>query len=134
MSRAVIILNSYDKRQYAARQIMQAPDFSRVEIKAAKRTLPQNALMWALLTKVSANALLKGDRYPPDAWKAVFLTALGKEMQFIPTLDENNFMPLGHSSSDLTIDEMNNLIEFIFAWCAQKGIVIDEQKAIGAAA
>lgn len=127
MSRHLIPLNSSADKARAARYIAQAPFGSRVEIKAAKRTLPQNDRMWAMLSDIAAQKEHCGRKYTPDQWKVLFMAACGKEMQFIPTLNGNSFMPLGYRSSELTKQEMSDMIEFMFAWGAENGVVFHDQ-------
>jgi hypothetical protein len=122
MSRAVLILSGDAVRERAINWIRGAPAGTRLEFKEAKRTLPQNSLLWAALTDVATQATHCGRRYTPDEWKTLFLHALGREVRFIPALDEKTFLPIGLSSSDLSKSEMTDLIESIFAWGAEHGI------------
>ena len=94
----------------------------RIEFKNGKRTLEQNALLWAMLTDVAAQAEHNGRKYSPDAWKLLFLHAIGREIQFIPALDNKTFIPWGQSSSDLSREEMTALIDFIQCWAAEHGV------------
>ena len=123
MSRALLILGSPFDRERAINWIRKAPPRTRVEFKAEKRTLDQNARMWAMLTDVSVQKQHAGRRYTPDQWKVLFMHACGREVQFIPALDGTTFIPWGQSSSDLSKDEMSELIEFLFAWGAENGVV-----------
>ncbi len=75
-----------------------------------------------MLTDVAAQAEHNGRKYPADAWKLIFMAAIGREVQFIPALDDKTFIPWGQSSSDLSRAEMTALIDFIDAWCAQNGV------------
>jgi len=124
MSRHLITLYSDQDRARARTYINSAPVGTRVEIKAAKRTLPQNDLMWAMLTDIAAQKDHHGRKYTPDQWKVIFLQAIGREVSFIPSLDGSTFIPWGQSSSDLSRDEMGNLIDFMDAWCAQNGVIL----------
>ncbi len=128
MGRAVIILNSSAERSKAARWIAKAPGGTRVEFKASKRTLPQNDRMWAMLTDVAEQKEHHGRRYTPDQWKVLFMSACGREVQFIPNLDGTNFIPWGQSSSDLSKEEMGELMEFIAAWGAQNGVTFHDSE------
>jgi hypothetical protein len=56
-----------------------------------------------------------------DQWKVIFLEALDHELAFIPSLD-GKFIPYGQSSSDLSVKEMSELIEFMFAWGAENNV------------
>lgn len=122
MSRHLITLYSDQDRARARTYVNSAPVGTRVEFKALKRSLPQNDLMWAMLTDVAAQAEHNGRKYTPDQWKVIFLAAIGREVQFIPALDGKTFIPWGQSSSDLSREEMGNLIDFMDAWCAQNGV------------
>lgn len=132
MSRALIILHDANDRAKASRWAAKAPWGTRVEFKAAKRTLPQNARMWAMLTDVAEQATHMGRRYTPDQWKVLFMHACGREVQFIPALDGSTFIPWGQSSSDLSVQEMTDLIEFMFAWGAQNGVVFHDPEQVAA--
>ena len=126
MSRALIIVNGAKDRERVARWASKAPTGTRIEFKAAKRTLPQNDLMWALLTDVAQQKEHCGRKYSPDDWKALFLHALGQEMRFLPALDGVSFVPVGNRSSDLSKQEMTDLIELILAWGCQNGVTFRE--------
>jgi hypothetical protein len=79
--------------------------------------------MWAMLTEVAEQATHMGQRYTPDQWKILFMYACGREVQFLPGLDGKTFLPWGQSTSDLSKEEMSDLIEFIHAWGAENGVV-----------
>lgn len=133
MGRAMIIVRSDGDRRKAAAWCGKAPTFTRIEFKGAKRTLPQNDRMWAMLTDISVQKLHAGRRYTADQWKVIFMHACGREVQFIPSLDGSTFIPWGQSSSDLSVPEMSELIEFLFAWGAENGVVWSEPKQEAAA-
>lgn len=128
MARALLILSNNAIRDRAIAWIKNAPDTTRVEFKEPKRTLPQNDRMWAMLTVIASNALLGGKRYSADEWKCIFLDALGQEMKFLPKLEGNGFVPIGHRSSDLSVKEMSDLMELMTAWCANNGISLSKQE------
>jgi len=134
MSRALLVLHDDSIRARAARWIASAPKDTRVEFKAPKRTTDQNARMWAMLTDISRQKEHCGRKYTPDQWKILVMHACGREVQFIPALDGKTFLPWGQSSSDLSKDEMSELIEFLFAWGAENGVVWSDptQKAVAA--
>lgn len=122
MSRALIILSCSADRQRAHNWVEKAPWGTRIEWKAVKRSLPQNDLMWAMLTDIAAQKEHNGRKYTPDQWKVIMLAAVGREVQFIPSLDGKTFIPLGRSSSDLSRDEMGTLIDFMDSWGAENGV------------
>lgn len=130
MSRAVIAIVSNLDRERAAKWSKQAPTGTRIEFKQIKRSLPQNDRMWAMLTDVATQKTHASRKYTPDQWKVIFMHACGREVQFIPALDNSTFIPWGQSSSDLSRQEMTDLIEFIFAWGAEHGVVFHDLEFI----
>lgn len=128
MSRALIIVNGNYDRERAATWALKAPPGTRIEFKESKRTLPQNSRLWAMLTDVAQQATHNGRKYTPDQWKVLFMHACGREVQFVPSLDGSTFLPWGQSSSDLSKQEMTDLIEFIMSWGAEHGVKFHDDK------
>lgn len=131
MSRHLLTLYTEEDRKRARTYVNSAPVGTRVELKAAKRSLPQNDLMWAMLTDVSAQKEHMGRKYTPDIWKLLFMDALGREVQFVPSLGGSTVIPIGQSSSDLSKDEMAALLDFIACWAAENNVTLhgpQEQK------
>lgn len=126
MSRAMIVVHGQADRQRVAQWAQQAPFGTRIEFKAAKRTLPQNDRMWAMLTDVAQQLPWHGVKLRPDDWKLIFLDALKRELRMVPNLDGTGFVNLGRSSSDLTKDEMSELMELIAAFGANHGVVFHD--------
>lgn len=132
MSRALIIINGNVDRARAAKWVAQAPFGTRIEFKHAKRTIPQNDRMYAMLTDIARQKEHCGRKYTVDQWKCLFMSACGREMQFVPSLDGTSFLPLGYRSSDLSKDEMSALIECMFAWGAENGVIFHDQESAAA--
>lgn len=128
MGRAFKVLHTNSDRYQVCRWAHKAPPGTRVEFKAPKRTLPQNDRMWSRLTDIAEQKEHAGRRYTPDQWKILFLHAIGREVQFIPSLDNSTFIPWGQSSSDLSVSEMTALIDFIEAWGAQNGVTFHAEE------
>lgn len=122
MSRALVVIRSETDRLKIARWAAGVPEGTRVEFKQTKRTLPQNDRFWSMLTDVSAFMRKRGRGHAPEEWKVIFMSAMGHEVKFLPSLDQKSFVPLGHSSSDLSVSEMSDLMEFIEAWAAENGL------------
>lgn len=130
MGRALIIVRGALDRRRAAMWAVNAPEGTRIEFKAGKRTLPQNDRMWAMLTEVAQQATHNGRKFTADQWKTLFMHACGREvLEFIPALDGQGFIPWGQRSSDLSKAEMSELIDFIQAWGAQNGVTFQERAA-----
>lgn len=126
MSRALITLNSRMERERAKKWIDQAKPGTRVEYKEARRTVPQNDRMWAMLTDVATQLRWHGKKMTPDDFKLVFLDGLKRELNIVPNLDGTGFVNLGRSSSDLGKGEMSELIELIIAFGTQHGVIFHD--------
>jgi hypothetical protein len=127
MSRYFVTMNSTADRQRALRFVSAAPFGTRVEIKAAKRSLPQNDRMWAMLTEIAQQLPWHGVTLRPDDWKLIFLDALKRELRMVPNLDGTGFVNLGRSSSDLSKGEMSDMIELILAFGSQHGVTFQDE-------
>lgn len=126
MSRALIVLNSAKDRAKLADWAVRLPAGTRVEVKAPKRTIPQNDRLWASLTDIANQVLWHGIKLTPDDWKLVFLDALKREARLVPNIDGNGFVNLGRSSSDLSKAEFSELLEIIYAFGAREGVTFND--------
>jgi hypothetical protein len=133
MSRALLVLANDSVRARAVSWIAKAPPGTRLEFKEPKRTTAQNARMYAMLTDIARQKEHCGRRYTVDEWKVLFMHACGRETQFAPALNGNGFLPLGYRSSDLSKQEMSDLIEFMLSWGAENGVVFHDQQQEAAA-
>lgn len=122
MTRYAFTLNSTADRERAAKTIAAAPTGTRVEVKAAKRSLDQNSRMWAMLTEVAQQVPWHGVTLRPDDYKIIFLDALKRELRMVPNIDNTGFVNLGRSSSDLTKSEMGDLMTLIEKFGAEHGV------------
>lgn len=129
MSRALLVLAGQRERQRAHAWIDKAPVNSRVEFKAPKRTLDQNSALWAALTEIAAALDWHGVRLSASDWKLLFMDALKQEMRLVPNINGNGFVNLGRSSSDLSREEMSDLLDLIHAFGAAHGVLFGDQKA-----
>ncbi len=132
MSRALIVVRGPEDRRDAERLIARTQPGDRIEFKRARRSLPQNDRMWAMLTDVSRQLPWHGVKLPPDDWKLIFLDALKREVRTVPALDGRGFVNLGRSSSYLTKEEMSDLMELIAAFGTQHGVVFSDPALEGA--
>jgi hypothetical protein len=132
MTRVHIVIKSKADREKLKRWMDGVPDFTRVDLKEPKRTPAQNDRMWAMLTDIAAQAMLGGKRFTSDQWKVIFLHALGQEIQLLPSLDGQSFVPWGQSSSDLSVAEMTGLIELMFKFGAEHGVQFQDDREVAA--
>ena len=125
MSRHAITLDSPARISTARAWLDRAAQLGwRVTFKEPKRSDAQNDRMWEMLDRVSKRMTIGGKSFEPEAWKCIFMKAMGKEAQFLPTLDGASFFPTGFRSSDLSVREMSDMQTFMEAWCAEQGVDI----------
>ncbi len=119
-----IILRGPSQRELAKRMIDLAPQDAVVKVSPAGRTLSQNDKLWALLSDLS-RAKPDGRAHTPEMWKALTMHACGHAVQFENGLDGQPF-PVGFRSSRLSKQQMSDLIEFIYAYGSEHGVVWTE--------
>jgi hypothetical protein len=132
MSRALIVLWNAADREKVARWASKAPPGTRVEFRATKRSIPQNDRLWAFLTEIAAQRDWHGVKLSADDWKLLFLDALQRELRIVPNLNGDGFVNLGRSSSDLSKEEMSDLLELVTAWGVEQGIKFNDPQEAAA--
>lgn len=127
MTGQTVLLTNDLARSRARRLCDIAPPGTVATFRPARRSDAQNARMWAMLSDIS-QAMPDGRRLTPDVWKAVFMNACGHAVQFETGLSGEPF-PVGFRSSRLSKAQMGELMDFIEAWAAERGIVLSQQEA-----
>lgn len=125
MTGQTVILNSSHARSNARRLCDIAPPGTVATFRPARRTTAQNDLMWTLLSIIS-RAKPQDRTMAPDKWKGVFLDAIGKKPEWVPSLDGESVVCTGYRSSRLTKAEMSEVIEQIYAYGAEHGVDFSE--------
>jgi hypothetical protein len=127
MDRSTFVLWSPTDRQRAVQAVSRLTHGWRVEIKAPKRTVDQNSKLWAMLTEVSEQVEWAGKVRTPTEWKDLFTGAVkvAAGLEAVPGL-EGGLMILGLHTSDMSVAEMVELIDYIDAWGAQNGVKFSE--------
>jgi len=128
MSRAVIVVNGNYDRDRASQWAKSAPSGCIIEFRQSKRTLDQNARLWACLTEIARKVEWHGMKLPADDWKDIFTAALRKH-RFVPGLEENTVVPLGMRTSDMTKQEFSDLLELINAFAAEHGVEFQDHQS-----
>lgn len=131
MIRAPIILRGQLQRQLAASYILDAaPDNALVVFKENKRTLEQSAKFHAMVDDVAEQCLHYGQKLPAWKWKQLFMAALSN-VEILPGLEPGTFVPMRKSTTELDVPEASDLIELIYAYGSERGVVWgDEAKII----
>lgn len=116
------------KREAAHQLVDAAPDGAVLNIEEQRRTVDQNAKMWAMLSDIS-RAKPDSRSLTPDVWKALFLHSLDHAQRFEMALDGNGMVPVGFRSSRLTKQQMADLITVIEEYGARHGVAWSDEGA-----
>lgn len=119
MTRQIVTLISKADRARAWDRINGAAIGTRLEFKDPRRSIPQNDRMWLILTAVS-KLDWHGQRYTPEEWKDYFTHAYRGE-KWMPA-EDGGMVPVGRSTSDLSVTEFGELMELMESFCARHNI------------
>ena len=115
-------------RTHVIKAIQNAPDGYIVEIKPKNRSLEQNALLHALIQKISSKVEWVGKKREVDTWKrlltAGWLRARGEPIEILPSIDNQGVDVVFRHTSKLTVAEMSEFIEYVTAWAIEQDVQI----------
>ena len=131
MTKRLFILAHDIARQRAIDAVREAPAGFAVTIAEPKRNLEQNARMWAMLSDVAQQVEWYGKRLTAEDWKHVFTASLRK-LEVVPNLDGTGFVALGMSTSRMSVREMRDLIELMFAFGAERDVEWSDPEQVAA--
>lgn len=117
-------LKSQEDRAKAVEAVKHARRDYVVEVRAPTRSLLQNARLWAMLEEIAAQVVWYGAKLSPDEWKDVFTAAL-KQQKIVVGL-EGGIVAIGAHTSQMTIEEMGDLMLLMEQFGAQRGVVFSE--------
>lgn len=136
MPRHIVTLANDRIRERAIGYIRAAKPNSRVEFKGPKRSNDQNAAMWAMLSDLAEQLRWHGQQLSAEDYKLVMVDALHREhrdqLRLVPNTDNTGFVNISKtSSSDLTHEEMSDLLTIIRAFGDQHQVEWSEPKPKG---
>ena len=123
---AIVILTGLDTRAKARAWIDRAPNGTRVEFRAPKRTLPQNDRLHAMITVIADAFAWHGQKLSVDDWKLIFMDALNRELRIVPNIRGDGFVNLGRKTSRLGKEDFGALMDLVEAFAAQHGVDLGE--------
>jgi hypothetical protein len=97
----------------------------------SRRTLLQNAKLWSMLADIArqvewpVNGVMQ--RLDSEGWKALMTAACRQEVRMAAGIGGGVVM-LGVSTRRMTVAEMGDLIEFMYSFGADKGVIWTEPK------
>lgn len=127
MSKRILKLTGGAAKTAACCEIQNAPIGYVVTIAEPTRSLDQNSKLWPMLQDISKQVDWYGNKLTDEEWKDVFSAAL-KKQKVVPGLD-GGFVVCGQRTSKMTKREFSDLIEIMYAFGADKGVVWSEPEA-----
>lgn len=121
MEKKTYTIHNRASARHVADLVQAAPDGWTVTIAEPTRSLAQNSLMWDLLTALQDQVEWHGVKLSKEEWKDAITAAL-KGQKVIPGLNGQGFVVLGAHTSKMTIAEMNDVIEFCYAFGTEKNV------------
>lgn len=125
MMRTSFTINGDNSRNSVADLVRTLKDGMRVEIKHGRRSPEQSNLMWARLNDIAAQVTWHGQKLEQADWKDMFTAGL-RRARVVPNIDGDGFVQLGLHTSDLTKEEMSNLLDLMDAFAANHGVTFKE--------
>ena len=126
--RKYFVLSHRLARANAVQAVHDAPEGYSVEVKPVKRSLEQNAKLHALLQDIAEALEWAGKKRDVETWKrlliAAWLRARGEPIEMLPALDGYGVDIVFRRSSDLTVHETSELIEYLQAWAVEQNIKV----------
>lgn len=109
------------QKAYAKSLIDEAPEGYVMKLGKETRRDAQNRKLWALLADIQRQ-VPEMNGFSREDIKLRFLDALGSELRFLPKLEGQGMFPVGHRSSELTVEQFSGLIELIHAYGANHNV------------
>ena len=123
----------HEARRRAMQCVADAPDGFVVEVKEPTRNNDQNALLWVWLTAFSEQLEWpvngRMTKLTPEEWKDIVSAAYKRESQRVAMGIDGGMVMLGMRTSKLSKREFAELIEFMQAVAADRGVVLETETA-----
>lgn len=113
------------QRDYAKRLIDQSSSDDAMRIGKETRRDAQNRKLHAMIADIRDQVPDMATFSVEDA-KLRFMDCLGAEMRYLPKLEGQGFFPVGHRTSTLTVKQFNGLIELLYKYGAENGVIWSE--------
>lgn len=119
-------LRSPADRTKAMRWIERVPLGWTLVFKPPTRSNDQNRRLWAFLDDIAAQVDWHGKKLSSEAWKDLFSACL-RGQELVPNIDGNGFVALGARTSEMSPEEMSDLLQLIETWGVQRGVQFTDQ-------
>jgi len=103
-----------------------------LNIQEETRTHDQNAKFHAIIADIAKQAEHYGAKWDVESWKRFLIDQFASETglrasKVAPSLDGYRIVQLGLQSRAFTKDQASQFVDWLEAWCAQKGIELESK-------
>lgn len=120
MAKRIILLDSQSKKEQAKKELELLPLGSIVELRDPKRSDLQNRRFHASIRDVSEQVGWAGEMLSEEDWKRLFIASLYGQ-KVVPGIS-GGFIVLAKQSSEMSVSELSELQEFIYAFGAERNV------------
>jgi len=124
----ILTLTGEAAKKAACREILAAPEGYVVTIAEKTRSLEQNAKLWPMLQDIAKQCNWHGMKLKEEEWKDLLSAGL-VQSKVVPNMEGNGFVILGQRTSKMTKSQFAALIELLYAFGAERGVVWSEPAA-----
>ena len=128
MAKQFFIIVNEAVRERAIKWLRDLPLGMVAEFKEVSRSLAQNAAMWPALNDVSRQVEWAGKKRTREQWKDIFTGSLFKG-ELVPNIDSMGVIALGVKTSTLSKKDFCELLEYIYAFGALRGVEFSRDKS-----
>lgn len=127
MTKTIFRLVHPEARHRAAQACQDAADGFIVTITEPTRTTSENSLLHALISEIAGQIDWAGRKREPETWKRLLVASWcrvhGESVEILPALDGHGVDIVPVRTSKLSKKECADLIEYIYAWGSENGII-----------
>lgn len=127
---AKIVIHNDRDRARARKWLDAAPMGYTLWFKPPTRSSDQNRRLWAFLDDISAQVEWHGKKRSSEDWKSLFSASL-RGQEIVPNLDGNGFVAFGSHTSEMSPEEMSDLLQLIETWGVTNGVKFTDQIQLG---
>lgn len=129
MKPAKLTIRSDRDRATAHKWLDKVPNGYTLWFKPPIRSTDQNARLWAFLDDIAAQKEWDGKKRTSEQWKDLF-TACLRQQEIVRGL-EGGLVAFGARTSEMSPEEMSDLLQLIETWGAQNGVTFTDQVPAG---
>lgn len=131
MKLAYYVLKHQEARARAANDCLHMPEGTCVTFAEKGRSLDQNDKIHPMVRDIANHVKWqRGGQLLPMSepqWRHFFAAHIRKNAELVPNIDGDGFIALGVGTSELSARECSDLIELMYAFGSERGVVWSEK-------